>query len=302
VKSAMKIDIRADELENFCRLHFDDNKQSFENVRSAIVEFDWIESMFDPKKHKERKKIIEICKTIKNVTVEFEANENAELSSYDPPPPKTSSNMQLVLNILKYLGAKKKKTLIIAGSGCDAPAVWTFGNVEARIKRGATPESIVETWAKKIIESRRTDTVKKLAKIVNKYNNFQVVTTNVTRSFELAGISINKIHRAVDNKMEWLDKGSGKVKIKIGYNRPREVDVFNSEMKNQDALLFLGYGFNTFNESSYLHRYPMANLLIFDKIDVFQKKELKNRIDEKRGSGYLKIIDDLNSLFFNIPF
>jgi hypothetical protein len=104
----------------------------------------------------------------------------------------------------------------------------------------------------------------------------------------------------VDNKIEWTDKKRGEVKIKIGGKRARMIENYQIELIKPDAIITIGYGFFS-QEKMYIDHYPYTNLIIFDKRDFTNKPNpLANRANEKHGSGYIKIIDDVNSIFYRL--
>ena len=297
----MEVKINAKALSDFCFNHVDENtNENFPGVKKAHVEFGWIE--FDLENYPKKKaNFYNKLKMLKNVNVDFIGDE-ATLKEPKGQTSQQSSNTELVSYLLSYLGKKKKKkTYIIAGSGCDSPSVWTFTQAVSALERGIDPPSTVATWAKKIIESPETHTVNKLVDFTNKYRNFTILTTNVTRSFELAGLRKDGLIRIVGNEINWLDKQNGEVKIIIGNYRTKKYEKFDmEEVKEPDAILTLGYGFTT-QERKYVN-YSDAHLVVFDIIDS-SNNNLKNRckIDPvfgHRGSGYMKIIDNLNNIFY----
>lgn len=257
--------INADALKNFGLHHYneEDNK-NYKNIKTAKLEFDWIEFELE-EIPEEKKDFYNKLKQLKGIEVTFSGNKHTQIDKYGQTG-KQSSNVELVSNILNYLGENKKQTLIIVGSGCDAPSVWTFGDAISQMDGNVDKKAIVETWAKKIIESASTPAVTTLVKLVNKYDTFTVLTTNVTRSFELSGIKPERLVRLMDNKIEWINKKRGEVKINIGSKRTRRGEKFSLEMKKPDAIIAIGYGFVS-QEKMYVDHYPCAHLIIFDKRD-----------------------------------
>jgi len=312
----MAIAINSDVLETFCKLHYDENGESFENVSSAVVEFDWLESRKNPDNiedvnHKEQ---VNILKKMRSIKTEFIGNKETPKFIYEKGTIRRptldnvgkSSNIDLVSKMICYLGETNKKTLIVAASGCESSAVYTYQQVQAKNSSGSNLESIAKDWALAILHSPFTETVSGLYNILKKYDNFTIITPNVTRSFELKGINKDKIIRSMDNKIDWISKENHSVNIKIGSIIPMGFEIFNQELrtKKPEVVMFLGYGFRGYQETSYLNNFPFASIVIFDKndkeIEDFKTNRLDNEEYNRPGTGYVKVIDNLERLFLDL--
>ena len=293
------MDINSNVLKKFCHYHTDEDRTHYDGVNIATVEFDWVEFDLQFERMQEKEKAYyQTLKKLEGIPITFIGKDKEPIPKYGQYGVKPSSNVQLVTHILSYLCENSKSTYIISGSGCDAPDTWTFNNVVELLNEGEDPQSIAATWAKRIIESPCTPTVTALTRIVNQCNDFKIITTNITRSFEFAGIREDSIIRMVDNKIDWVTEKSGIVNIKIGGKRTREGERFFMSTDKPEVLIYLGYGFNTM-ERMFVNNYPMANLLIIDRRDRLIP-ELEIRANVQTGTGYTKIVDDLNSIFLKI--